>query len=103
MKTIALTGHPQAREAAYLQLQAIVRDRGMTGDVQVTQYAVILRVQAHAIHDAGGEVWHCGPLAPARELLGRIDRVLPAATFEAMGPDVITCLAEFVAKRHIAL
>ncbi len=100
MKVIALTGHPLAQEAAHLQLAALLTQRGMDGEVLVIA-GTRHRLEAHAAHDSGGEVWQCGAGEPDPLLVSSIDRTLPATTFEAMGPHVVTCLAEFVAKTRI--
>lgn len=102
MKTIALTGHPMAQQAAHLQLTALLQDRGMDADVKVL-VGLTERAEAHGIHDAGGEVWFCGTGVPSPVLASSIDRMLPACSFDDMRIHVITCLAEFVAKTRVGV
>lgn len=95
MKTIALTGEPRAQDAATLYLQAAINGRAL--QLQVLA-GLTDRADAYRIHDEGGEVWHCGPEGPRRELVGVIDRVLPADSVLCIGEQVNQCLDEFLAK-----
>lgn len=101
MKTIVLTGHLVAQEAAELQVQILIEEGDLHTELQVRAVGAS-HIDAHDIHDAGGEIWHCGPGEPRSNLVGLVDRTLPATTFDDMRSHVVTCLAEFIAKTHIA-
>lgn len=95
MKTIALTGEPRNQDAAALYLQAAINGRGLSLRLLV---GVIDRVDAYRLREEGGELWLCGPGAPRRELVGYIDRVLPADNVLTIGAQVNQCLDEFLSK-----
>lgn len=98
MKSIALTGQPQAQDAAALYLQAAINGRCLPVTVRV---GLSDRREAHAIHDGGGEIWLCGPEAPRLELVGQVDRVLPADSVLTLGTQVHQCLEAFLTKTTI--
>jgi hypothetical protein len=96
--TIALTGEPRAQDAAALYLQAAINGRALPLKLLV---GLAERAEAYLVHDAGGEIWQCGPTSPRRELLGVIDRVLPADSVMTIGTQVNQCLEQFLSKRPI--
>lgn len=98
MKTIALTGDPRAQDAAVLYLRAAIKGRALPVRILA---GLAERAQAYQVHEFGGEVWQCGPLSPRRELIGVIDRVLPADSVLTIGAQVNQCLDEFLSKRPI--
>lgn len=95
MKTIALTGEPCAQDAAALYLQAAINGRALPLQILA---GLTERAEAYRIRDEGGEIWLCGPGAPRRDLVGAIDRVLPADSVLTIGAQVNQCLDEFLAK-----
>lgn len=101
MKIIALTGDPLAQHNAEIQLLQLLLTYVPPLTVSVVA-GLTTRAEAYHIHHQGGEVWLCGPEAPRRELVGLIDRVITAATPEAVADQAVTCLAQFISKTHIA-
>lgn len=98
MKTIALTGHPTAQAAVALQLRALAQAEPL--ELRVLT-GLTLRPQAYGVHHGGGEVWHCGPQAPLRDLVGVVDRVVPGTTFEEIAPQVLECLQQMLTKINL--
>jgi hypothetical protein len=95
VKTIALTGEPRAQDAAVLYLQAAINGRALPLQILA---GLTERTEAYRVRDEGGEIWQCGPEAPRRDLVGYIDRVLPADSVLTIGEQVNQCLDEFLAK-----
>jgi hypothetical protein len=98
MKTIALTGDAVAQDAVFMQLRALITDRALPIEPVV---GIRTRAQAYQVHAAGGELWQCGPYAPERDLVGQIDRVLPAIDFAEIAPQVVSSLNALLAKTHL--
>lgn len=99
MKTIALTGEPRAQDAAALYLNAAINGRHLPLQVLA---GLTDRAEAYHVRESGGEVWLCGPYPPRHELVGAIDRVLPADSVLTIGSQVNQCLDEFMSKRAIS-
>jgi hypothetical protein len=99
LKPIGLTGDPTAQDAVGLQLAALTTQRGLALRLFL---GVKTPTEAHHIHDEGGEIWHCGPHAPDRALLGHVDRVVTGATFEEIAVPVARSLAEMLNKQHLS-
>jgi hypothetical protein len=98
VKTIALTGHPVAQDAAALQLQALINCRNLPITVRI---GLTTGVEAYDVHEAGGEVWHCGPESSPLDLAGLVDRALPATSFDAQSVQIQSCLTQFLSKTNI--
>lgn len=98
MKTIALTGEPRAQDAAALYLQAAINGRALPVQLVV---GLVERAQAYQVHETGGEIWQCGAQSPRADLVGVIDRVLPADSVMTIGTQVNQCLEQFLSKRPI--
>lgn len=95
MKPIGLAGDPHAIDAVGVALTAMCTKRGLPLHLHVGIRSIH---DAYVIHHHGGEVWLCGPDAPVRDLVGRIDRVVPADTPAAIDDQVAQCLDSFLAK-----
>ncbi|MCW5648378.1 MAG: hypothetical protein KIS62_01395 [Ramlibacter sp.] len=98
MNIIALTGHPVAQEAAHLQLQSLIAQRGL--GIRVLS-GVTSADEATAVYAEGGELWQCGSDEPRPELVNHIDRTLPADNFDTMALHVAGALAGLLAKASI--
>lgn len=99
MKIIALTGHPVAQQAAALHLRAMVNGRNLPVTVRT---GIVAGAQAYIVHEAGGEIWHCGPATPGFDLQGGlIDRTLPVVSFDDLAPHVQAFLDQFLTKTPI--
>jgi hypothetical protein len=98
VKPIALTGDPLAQDAAGHRLAELTTARGLALKLFI---GVKTAAEAYHVHASGGEVWLCGPYAPARALVGHIDRVLPGITPQEIAPSVLTSLEQMLAKTPI--
>jgi hypothetical protein len=99
MKSIGLTGSPAVQHLVGVTLAALSTQR------QLSSFAILLgvkhRAEAYGIHEEGGELWHCGPHAPDRELIGLVDRVVPGLQECEIGKQAAECLDEFLSKTPI--
>jgi hypothetical protein len=106
MKTIVLFGHHDAVQAAYLQLDLLLRQRQrQVRDIVLAQTPRVDQAQEHAIRDAGGELWYCGPnLKPPGGGWSPVhaDRYLLSECWGALAGKVLTALNEFMAKTRVA-
>jgi hypothetical protein len=98
MKPIGLTGNPTTQGEVGVELAELTTKRNMSLRLFI---GVKTAAEAYHIHHEGGEIWHCGTEAPPRELLGQVDRVLPATTPAERGVNVIESLVAMLAKTPI--
>jgi hypothetical protein len=104
MRTIILYGHQCTAQVVYTQVDAMLRERQVR-DIVLVQTVDIDTPTAHALRDAGGELWYCG-----RALMGptedstwhHADRYLLAPTWEALAGKTAQALNEFLGKRRVA-
>lgn len=104
MKTIVLFGHHDTVQAAYTQLDLLLRQRKVR-DIVLAQTPTINQEQEHAIRDAGGELWYCAPtMRPAGGgwTTVQADRYLLSDCWGALGGKVLTALNEFMGKPRVA-
>lgn len=59
MRTITLFGHTDTVQAVYMYLDHLLRERKL--QVQVVQTTMLDQATARGLHQAGGELWYCGP------------------------------------------
>lgn len=97
MKTIALTGHPTIQHFAAGVLQDLIADRRLPLRVRA---GLTRRDEAYTVHAEGGEIWLCGADAPARDLVGLIDRTVPLDA-SGIGSSVLLALDAFLTKTPI--
>jgi hypothetical protein len=98
MKPIGLTGDPEIQNAVGVELAELTTKRNMALRLFL---GIKTAADAYHIHHEGGEIWHCGPDAPLRELLGQVDRVLPASTPAERIANVIESLVAMLSKAPI--
>jgi hypothetical protein len=98
MKPVGLTGLPEAQDAVGVLLATVATRRGLNLKLFVGLKA---SVEAYHLHEVGGEVWHCGPYAPDRAMVGYIDRVLPGTQAAELEPQVTASLDAMLAKTPI--
>lgn len=98
MRSIGLTGSPAVQHLAGVALAALSTERNLSLAILL---GVKERGQAYGIHHDGGELWHCGPQTPDKDLVGLVDRVVPGLDEEEIGLQVAECLGEFCSKKPI--
>jgi hypothetical protein len=104
VRSIVLFGHCDTVQAVYLYLDALVRERNVT-DVALVQTTHVDQVTEHALRDAGGELWYCGPtLSPPGGGWSptHADRYLLSACWGGLPGKVLTAFNEFTGKTRVA-
>lgn len=104
MKTIILFGHQDTVQTVYTHVDALLRQR-QAADVAVIQTTVVDQTTEHALRDAGGELWYCGPtLTPPGGGWSPVhaDRYLLSACWGSLAGKALTAMNEFMGKTRVA-
>lgn len=105
MRTIILYGHQCTAQAAFMHIDSMLHERQLR-DIVLVQTVDMDQPTAHALRDAGGELWYCGPTLTPPGACGwsptNADRYLLADCFEKLGPKVTVAFGEFMNKTRVA-
>jgi hypothetical protein len=97
MTPVVLTGDPVAQAAVRSRLVDIAERRRIPLEILS---GLKTREMAYAVNGIGAEIWHCGPFAPDRALLGCVHRVVPGLLPQDIAFQAAQCLDEFLRKHH---